>query len=161
MSEISAQPRRGMQEIDLTQLSLQQIIGLKQQLEGELQLMQESMASLKVAQLRYQGSGDIMEKITPETEGQEILVPLTASMFVPGQLKDTNEVIIDVGTRYYVKKDIAGAKDYFQRKVKFVTEQMEKVQAILIEKKKISDAIMDVTEMKIAQQQQALQSQAS
>ncbi|CAH1999927.1 unnamed protein product [Acanthoscelides obtectus] len=34
MSEISAQPRRGMQEIDLTQLSLQQIIGLKQQLEG-------------------------------------------------------------------------------------------------------------------------------
>ncbi|VEN38729.1 unnamed protein product [Callosobruchus maculatus] len=154
MSAISAEPRQGMQEIDLTQLSLQQIIGLKQQLEGELQLMQESMASLKVAQMRYQSSGEIMEKITPETEGQEILVPLTASMFVPGQLIDTNKVIIDVGTRYYVEKDIAGAKDYFQRKVKFVTEQMEKVQAILIEKKKISDAIMEVTEMKLAQQQQ-------
>nr|CAH7764244.1 unnamed protein product [Callosobruchus chinensis] len=154
MSGISAEPRKGMQEIDLTQLSLQQIIGLKQQLEGELQLMQESMASLKVAQMRYQSSGEIMEQITPETEGQEILVPLTASMFVPGQLIDTNKVIIDVGTRYYVEKNIAGAKDYFQRKVKFVTEQMEKVQAILIEKKKISDAIMEVTEMKLAQQQQ-------
>nr|CAI5818642.1 unnamed protein product [Callosobruchus analis]CAI5860860.1 unnamed protein product [Callosobruchus analis] len=157
MSRISAEPRKGMQEIDLMQLSLQQIIGLKEQLEMELQLMQDSMASLKVAQMRYQSSGEIMEKITPENEGHEILVPLTASvsfMFVPGQLIDTNKVIIDVGTRYYVEKDIAGAKDYFQRKVKFVTEQMEKVQAILIEKKKIGDAIMEVTEMKLAQQKQ-------
>jgi prefoldin subunit 5 len=36
--------------------------------------------------------------------------------------------IIDIGTGYYVEKDIAASKEYFSKKVKFVTEQMEKVQ---------------------------------
>ena len=33
-----------------------------------------------------------------------ILVPLTNSLYVPGKLKDTEHVIVDVGTGYYVKK---------------------------------------------------------
>jgi hypothetical protein len=36
-------------------------------------------------------------------------------------------------------QDIVGAKDYFDRKVKYVTEQMEKIQVIGIEKSKIRD----------------------
>lgn len=38
-----------------------------------------------------------------------------------------------------VAQDIVGAKDYFDRKVKYVTEQMEKIQVIGIEKSKIRD----------------------
>lgn len=33
-----------------------------------------------------------------------ILVPLTNSLYVPGKLNDTEHVIVDVGTGYYVKK---------------------------------------------------------
>lgn len=33
-----------------------------------------------------------------------ILVPLTNSLYVPGKLSDTENVIVDVGTGYYVKK---------------------------------------------------------
>ena len=33
-----------------------------------------------------------------------ILVPLTNSLYVPGKLADPENVIVDVGTGYYVKK---------------------------------------------------------
>ena len=39
--------------------------------------------------------------------GTTILVPLTNSLYVPGKLSDTEHVIVDIGTGYYVKKVIA------------------------------------------------------
>lgn len=36
--------------------------------------------------------------------GKEILIPLTSSLYVPGKLTDVENVVIDVGTGYYVKK---------------------------------------------------------
>ena len=61
-----------------------------------------------------------MARMSPEAEGKDILVPLTGSMYVPGTLVEPEKVIVDVGTGYYVEKDISAAKDYFQRKVKFL-----------------------------------------
>lgn len=153
MAMISTTEQKGMQQIDLTSLNIPQLSSLKQQLDQELNLFQESLASLKVAQSKFQNSGETLEKISPEMEGDTILVPLTGSMYVPGKLYDTNKLIIDIGTRYYVEKDNKAAKDYFQRKVKFVTEQMEKIQYLGLEKSKIRDTIVELLELKLAQQQ--------
>lgn len=37
-------------------------------------------------------------------EDKTILVPLTNSLYVPGKLSDPENVIVDIGTGYYVKK---------------------------------------------------------
>ena len=36
--------------------------------------------------------------------GKQVLVPLTSSLYVPGRLSDTETVVVDIGTGYYVKK---------------------------------------------------------
>jgi len=36
--------------------------------------------------------------------GKPILVPLTTSLYVPGTLADPDNVIVDVGTGFYVEK---------------------------------------------------------
>jgi prefoldin alpha subunit len=36
--------------------------------------------------------------------GDEILVPLTSSLYVKGKLADREKVIVDVGTGFYVEK---------------------------------------------------------
>jgi prefoldin alpha subunit len=36
--------------------------------------------------------------------GRPILVPLTTSLYVPGKLADSENVIVDVGTGFYVEK---------------------------------------------------------
>ena len=72
-----------------------------------------------------------------EADGKDVLVPLTGSMYVPGKLCNADKVVVDIGTGYYVEKPSKEAKEYFDRKVKYVTENMERVQAIGNEKAKI------------------------
>jgi len=157
MDTISSSPGQGMQQIDLTKLNLQQLAQLKQQVDQELNLYQESLQTLKSAQNKFIDSAESVEKITPATKGKTILVPLTGSIYVPGTITDTENVIIDIGTGYYAEKGIASAKDYFKRKVEFLTQQMEKIQALGIERSKIRDAICEVLERKIQGQQMAAQ----
>ena len=43
-------------------------------------------------------------KLIYASVGKTILVPLTNSLYVPGKLSDPENVIVDIGTGYYVKK---------------------------------------------------------
>ncbi|XP_075230793.1 prefoldin subunit 5-like [Lycorma delicatula] len=148
----SSEGKPEMQQIDLSKLNIQQLNQLKQQLDQELNFFQDSLQSLKMAQNKLQDSKEVLEKVTPESKGSDVMVPLTGSMYVPGTIADSENVIIDVGTGYYLQKDIDGAKDYFKRKVTFVTEQMEKIQAVGMEKSKIREAVIDVMDTKLQAQ---------
>ena len=53
---------------------------------------------------------------------------------------------------HFVEKDIAAAKEYFTKKVAYVTKQMEKVQMVGSEKNKVREAVMDVMEVKLQSQ---------
>lgn len=86
--------------------------------------------------------------------GNEVLVPLTGSMYVTGKLVDTNNVLVDIGTGYYAAKSMDDAKEYFIRRMDYVTEQMEKIQQIGMEKSKMRDATMEIMEKKIQSQMQ-------
>ncbi|KAI5723248.1 hypothetical protein M8J76_003368 [Diaphorina citri] len=145
----------GMQQIDLTKLAFPQLTQLKNQLDSELGVVQDSLQTLKRAQVKFQDSKESLDKITPSSQGNPIMVPLTDSMYVEGKIADADKVVIDIGTGFYVEKSIPDAQDYFKRRVAFVTQQMEKLQFIGTEKMKIRDAIIEVMEMKL----QALQAQ--
>lgn len=56
---------------------------------------------------------------------------------------------------------MGSGKDYFKRKVKFVTEQMEKIQAVGRKKASIQDTICRLLGMKIQAQRSASTAQAS
>nr|XP_033339154.1 prefoldin subunit 5-like [Megalopta genalis]XP_033339155.1 prefoldin subunit 5-like [Megalopta genalis]XP_033339156.1 prefoldin subunit 5-like [Megalopta genalis] len=97
------------------------LIILKQRLDQELEVFQGSLQTLKVAQSKFQESGSCLGKINPAMNGNEILVPLTGPMYVTGKLADTNNVLEDIGTGYFAEKSVAEAKDYFDRRVAYVT----------------------------------------
>lgn len=67
-------------------------------------MFQDSLQTLKIAQGKFVESGESVEKMTPQTKGKTVLVPLTGSMYVPGIIADTDNVIIDIGTGYYAQK---------------------------------------------------------
>lgn len=100
MSQITSQEAPQLHQIDLTKLNIAQLTQLKQQLDQvwqtnlklltnvqktivlmqELNLFQDSLQSLKIAQVKFQNSGESLEKVTPESKGKSILVPLTGSV---------------------------------------------------------------------------------
>jgi len=161
MASNSAKGQQQMQQIDLTKLNLNQLSQLKNQFNQELELFNDSLLTLKVAKSKYAGSKEALEQFKSTWNENVTLVPLTGSMYVPGKFKDINSFLIDIGTGYYIDMNLDSAKDYFKRRVEFVTEQMEKIEKLGIEKSRIRDAIQEVIQIKlqsmVAQQQQQAQ----
>ncbi|RXM28316.1 La-related protein 4 [Acipenser ruthenus] len=139
--------------VNLAELSLPQLEGLKGQFEQETEFLTSSIAQLKVVQTKYVEAKDCMNVLKTENKGKELLVPLTSSnvfymvfvsmlhpldpaseMYVPGTLSDVEHVLVDVGTGYYVEKNVEDTKEFFKRKIDFLTKQIEKIQPALQEK---------------------------
>ena len=70
----------------------------------DLNLYQESLQTLKVAQTKFQESAECSEKLEGAREGDVVLVPLTGSMYVPGKIIRPECPLVDVGTGYYAEK---------------------------------------------------------
>ncbi|EDW98010.1 probable prefoldin subunit 5 [Drosophila yakuba] len=145
--------------IDLTKLSPEQLIQIKQEFEQEMTNVQDSLSTLHGCKAKYAGSKEALETFQPNWENRQILVPLTSSMYVPGRVKDLNNFVIDIGTGYYIEKDLEGAKDYFKRRVDYVQEQIEKIEKIHLQKTRFFNSVIGVLEMKQAAAAKLLQSQ--
>ncbi|NWR82141.1 PFD5 protein, partial [Centropus unirufus] len=74
-----------------------------------------------------------------------------SQMYVPGKLSDVERVLVDVGTGYYVEKSAGDARDFFKRKIDFLTKQMEKIQPPLQEKHAMKQAVVEMMSQKIQQ----------
>jgi len=147
--------------VNLTELSLPQLEGLKSQLDNEIEFLTSSIGQLKVVQTKYVEAKDNLNVLVKANEGKEVLVPLTSSMYVPGTLNDVDHVLVDVGTGYYVEKNVEESKKFFKRKIDFLTKQIEKIQPPLQEKHAMRQAVMEVMNMKFQQVQQSQQAAQS
>jgi prefoldin alpha subunit len=68
----------------------------------DVESLSDNFAQLREAQARFSESADALSSIPPDGPGRDVLVPLTGSMYVPGTLGGTEEVLVDVGTGFYV-----------------------------------------------------------
>ncbi|KAF7206964.1 prefoldin subunit 5 [Nothobranchius furzeri] len=143
--------------VNLSDLSMPQLEGLKTQLDQEVEFLTSSISQLKVVQAKYVDAKDSLNVLNQNNKGKELLVPLTSSMYVPGTLSDVEHVLVDVGTGYYVEKNVEDSKAFFKRKIDFLTKQMEKIQPALQEKHAVKQAVIEVMTLKIQQLQQSQQ----
>jgi prefoldin alpha subunit len=96
--------------VDVNTLSVPQLRNLQTRLSSELEHLTNSHAKLRSAQSKFKdcirtiGDGVTGRKDAPGAGGDNILVPLTSSLYVKGKLADREKVIVDVGTGFYVEK---------------------------------------------------------
>lgn len=126
-----------------------------------MELLQNSLSALKLAQGKFSECKESLGKLTLDNLQKDILVPLTSSMYVAGQLTDVDKVMVDIGTGYYVEMKLSSAVDYYQRKVEFLAKQMESLQPILQDKALMKDSVMEVLQMKVRSQLAAHQQLAT
>ena len=58
-----------------------------------------------------------------------MLVPMTSSLYVPGETTTLETVIVDVGTGYFIEKSIPEAKLFLERKMALIEQQAQNVQS--------------------------------
>ena len=120
--------------LPIDQATLPQLQQIKQQLDQEIQNLTVTAATLSEAASRFHASGKCVEQLHNAKPGEEILVPLTYSLYIPGKLSDMKSVLVEVGTGYYCEKSVDAAKKYCDGKVSMVNEQLSVLQKQLKQK---------------------------
>lgn len=103
--------------------------------------------------------------------GQELLVPLTSSLYVPGvigskSLEDgdpkegSDTFLVDIGTGYFVEKSGAEAEKFFKSKTKKLDENTVDLEKLVKNKVSNLQVIQEVLKKKIQEQQQQMAQQA-
>lgn len=120
------------QQVDIRSLQPEQIQQLNNQINSEIQTLSAAVENFKIVQQKFLESRACIKSIGEKgTEGKEILIPITSSMYVPGRIKNSNKVLIDIGTGYYVEKNRSDADDFCKRKIEQVGKEIQKVQPVL------------------------------
>ncbi|KAG2468141.1 PFD5 protein, partial [Polypterus senegalus] len=151
--------------VNVADLSLPQLEGLKGQLDQETEFLTSSISQLKVVQTKYVEAKECVNVLNKENEASFLFEFLYMAhlpkMYVPGVLNDVEHVLVDIGTGYYVEKNVEESKDFFKRKIDFLTKQIEKIQPALQEKHAMKQAVVEVMNMKIQQLHAAQNPQSS
>ncbi|PIB01808.1 putative prefoldin subunit 5 [Cercospora beticola] len=120
------------QQIDLAQLSAQQLSQVKKQLDDEVQHLTNSYQNLRTAQQKFRDCiVSIKNGVASSAEAKPLLVPLTSSLYVPGTLADTEKVLVDVGTGFYVEKDVASAQKFYEGKIEELGKNIKELENIV------------------------------
>ncbi|KAJ5432771.1 uncharacterized protein N7458_011927 [Penicillium daleae] len=123
--------------VNLASLSVPQLRSLQTRLTSELEHLTSSHTKLRAAQAKFRDCvNSINDGVTGSakkgTDGRdEILVPLTSSLYVKGRLTDREKVLVDVGTGFYVEKTAEKAIAFYNDKVKGLDANLQELEKIV------------------------------
>ena len=80
---------------------------------------------------KFQESKEVLVYLSEYGKDKEVMVPLTSSLYVPGVMEDTDNVLVEVGASYFIEQDTKMAQSYCQRKQDLLGGNAKKVQEII------------------------------
>lgn len=83
---------------------------------------------------------DIKLITSPQNEANQILVPASASLYIPGKI-DGDKFMVDIGTGYFVDKSADEAIAFYEKKIKKLNKEAVQIQSIIKEKTQSSLAV--------------------
>ena len=158
MSEVQG----GNPVVKLDTLQLQDLVNLKKRVEGDLQTFVNSFQGFKFLGQKFDDTRILVKNINEQAKNDdEILVPLTNSLFVPGKICSTDEYMVELGTGYYAKRSAAQVQDYCTRKTVLLRSNCVSLEKEIESKKQFLEQVaVHIARKAEAQQKQAAQNAA-
>ncbi|KAI6779040.1 prefoldin subunit-like protein [Emericellopsis cladophorae] len=152
-----------MAGLNLDTLHPEQLAQVKKQLDEELEHLTNSFQQLHGASNKFRDCLRVVKSRQQAAEGSNnVLVPLTNSLYVSGQLTNTDRVLVDIGTGFLVEKDLKSAAKFYENKVTDLTNNLKDLETIVQRKQQNARTIEEVLRQKImAQQAQGEEAQAA
>lgn len=104
----------------------QDLINLAKGIETEIQNFEVAFQSLKQSYDSLLSSQSALEPMKKEEKGTPLFVPLTSSLYVHGEISNPN-VLVDVGSGYFIEQDIKEAQDILARKANYIKVSLDQV----------------------------------
>ena len=94
-------------EVQPYELPLEQLSNLKTQHEEELQELQRQMESIFGAKTRFMNAKQSLLDLSSNPNDTKLLIPLNASLYVPGRIVDADKVSQSVSQHSINRQNIA------------------------------------------------------
>ncbi|CAL5210198.1 unnamed protein product [Lathyrus oleraceus] len=135
----------------LERMSVEQLKAVKEQADMEVNLLQDSLTNIGTATTRLELATTALNDLSLRSHGSKILVPLTASLYVPATLQDPHHVLVDIGTGYFVEKTMPEGKDYCERKINLLKSNFDQLVEVASKKKNVADDAGIILQAKLKQ----------
>lgn len=135
----------------MEKMNIEQLKALKEQTDLEVNLLQDSLNNIRTATGRLELASSALHDLSLRPQGKKMLVPLTASLYVPGTLDDAEKVLVDIGTGYFVEKTMAEGKAYCERKINLLKSNFDQLIEVASKKKSLADEAGVILQAKLRQ----------
>jgi prefoldin alpha subunit len=149
--------------VKLDEMSFDQLNNLKQSESLRMQGLSQRYAQLRAATARLYASRHAVSDLEAHQtttrndesnssnnnemaasepgQGKEVLIPLTDSVFVPGRIRPSKTLLVELGTGYYADKSFPETINFLNRKLKLVEANTENIAKALEATRQNIDAI--------------------
>ncbi|CAM45104.1 prefoldin 5-like protein [Leishmania braziliensis MHOM/BR/75/M2904] len=141
--------------INVYQLPIEQLEGLKEQLDNDVRSLGAAYDGLYNGRTRYQDNHDVvvqygalLENAANKEAAQEVLVCMTSSLFVRGTVVQSDKVLVDVGTGYFLEQSMEHAKKYFTSRAAQIKESMDQIEKTIMVKQRQQNQVIDALQQK-------------
>lgn len=100
-----------------------------QALDQHIKQLQKQLEMVTHQLIELTATGNSLDEFKSISAGKEIFVPLSSGIFAKASIKDTSELLVNVGANVAVKKDVASTKRLIQNQV----EEIKKIQRQMID----------------------------
>lgn len=98
-------------------------------IEQHIKQLQTQLEAVTQQLIELHSTSNSLEEFKKIIDGKEIFVPLSSGIFAKAGIKDTSELLVNVGASVAVKKDIASTKKLIQNQI----EEIKKIQKHMID----------------------------
>ena len=99
-----------------------------QMIDQHVKQLQKQLEMVTNQLIELASTNNSLEEFKKIEIGKEIFVPLSSGIFVKAGIKDTSELLVNIGANVAVKKDISSTKKLIHNQI----EELEKIQKQMI-----------------------------
>ncbi|KAI5954762.1 GIM5 [Candida theae] len=147
------------QKVDLNSLPPQQLVEIRKNIEQEINHFTQSLQALQTAQLKLKDCITSINNLE-KSKTDDMLVPLSSSLYIPGKAVTKQEYLVDIGTGYYVEKKAENAKTVYDKKIKKLDEDGKKLRDILVQKNELLNGINLILRRKVIEMEKQQETKA-
>ena len=100
-----------------------------QAIDQHIKQLQKQLESVTHQLIDLNSTGNSLDEFNKIGPGKDIFVPLSSGIFAKASIKDTMQLLVNVGANVVVKKDVDSTKKLIQRQM----EEIKKIQKQMIE----------------------------
>ena len=146
--------------VPITSLSPQELQEYRGRLQQDLEALAGSAQQLARLAAAFGSSQRAVQQLHSSTkEGQRLLLPLTSSLYVSGEVAAPHMVLVDVGTGYYVEMAAEDGQGYCRRKQERLQASLREVERALASRRDALGQVQAVLGDKLRRQQREMEQQ--